>query len=129
MGHYAKIDNVECIIDNKQTIVYKLMRGVDYNKDQSYFLAGLNQFQLSKSLFPLGGLSKPEVRKIAQEIGLPNADRPDSQGLCFIGNVPMKQFLEQSLPKKKGDIVTVDGKVLGHHEGAWFYTVGQRHGL
>ncbi|MDD3262722.1 MAG: tRNA 2-thiouridine(34) synthase MnmA [Candidatus Absconditabacteria bacterium] len=121
MGHYARI-----VEDGGQ---YKLFRGIDYNKDQSYFLAGLNQYQLSKSLFPLGNLTKPEIRKIAQEIGLPNADRPDSQGLCFIGNVPIKQFLEQKLPKKTGNIVLSDGTIVGQHEGSWFYTVGQRHGL
>lgn len=121
MGHYARI------VENLWQ--YKLLRWIDYNKDQSYFLAGLNQYQLSKSLFPLWNLTKPEIRKIAQEISLPNADRPDSQWLCFIGNVPIKQFLEQKLPKKTGNIVMSDGTIVGKHEGAWFYTVGQRHGL
>lgn len=121
MGHYARI--IEDIWK------YKLFRWADYNKDQSYFLAGLNQYQLSKSLFPLWNFTKPEIRKVAQEIWLPNADRPDSQWLCFIWNIPIKQFLEQKLPKKIGNIVLSDGKIVGQHQGAWFYTVGQRHGL
>ncbi len=121
MWHYAKIE--------EKNNEYCLLRGVDYNKDQSYFLSWLNQFQLSKALLPLWWLTKQEVRKIAHDIQLPNADRPDSQGLCFIGNIPMKKFLEQKLPKKIWNIVTVDGKVLGQHEWAWFYTLGQRHGL
>lgn len=121
MGHYARI--------SEDWWQYKLLRGADYNKDQSYFLAWLNQYQLSKSLFPLWNLTKPEIRKIAQEIWLPNADRPDSQWLCFIGNVPIKQFLEQKLPKKSGNIVMSDGKIVGRHQWSRFYTVGQRHGL
>ncbi len=121
MGHYARV-----VEDWSQ---YKLLRWVDYNKDQSYFLAWLDQYQLSKSLFPVWNLTKPEIRKIAQEISLPNANRPDSQWLCFIWNVPIKQFLEQQLPKKTGNIIVSDGTVVGKHEGAWFYTVGQRHGL
>lgn len=121
MGHYARVA--------EDWLQYKLLRWVDYNKDQSYFLAWLDQYQLSKSLFPLWNLTKPEIRKIAQEIWLPNADRPDSQWLCFIGNVPIKQFLEQKLPKETGNIILSDGTVVGQHQGAWFYTVGQRHGL
>ena len=89
---------------------------MDYNKDQSYFLAGLNQHQLSKSLFPLGEMTKPEIRELAKKIGLPNAERKDSQGLCFIGNIPMKEFLKQKLPIKKGDIVLMDGTKVGEHE-------------
>ena len=121
MWHYARIE--------ENWWQYKLLRWVDYNKDQSYFLAWLNQYQLSKSLFPLWNLAKPEIRKIAEEIWLPNADRPDSQWLCFIGNIPIKQFLEQKLPHKEGDIILSDGKIVGKHQWAWFYTVWQRHGL
>lgn len=121
MWHYARILEHEW--------KYKLLRWLDYNKDQSYFLAWLNQYQLSKSLFPLWELRKPEIRKIAKEIWLPNSDRPDSQWLCFIWNISIKQFLEQKLPKKTGNIILSDGKVVWQHEGAWFYTVGQRHGL
>lgn len=121
MGHYARV-----VQENSD---YKLLRWVDYTKDQSYFLAWLNQYQLSHAFFPLGDLKKSEVRKIAQEIWLPNANRPDSQWLCFIWNVPIKQFLEQQLPKKEWNIVLSDGKIVGKHQWAWFYTVGQRHGL
>ncbi|MEI6426655.1 MAG: tRNA 2-thiouridine(34) synthase MnmA [Candidatus Absconditabacteria bacterium] len=121
MGHYATIEQVGDM--------YHLIRGVDYNKDQTYFLAGLNQFQLSKSIFPLGVLKKEKVRTIAREIGLPNAARKDSQGLCFIGNVPIKTFLMQRFSKKTGDIKTLDGKVVGQHDGAYFFTIGQKQGL
>lgn len=121
MGHYARII--------EQNGVFHLLRGSDENKDQTYFLSGLSQYQLSKALFPIGHLAKSEVRKIAQEIWLPNANRPDSQGLCFIGNVPIKQFLMQKLPVKKGEIRTLDEKVIGAHEGAYFFTIGQKQGL
>ncbi|HKL44547.1 MAG TPA: tRNA 2-thiouridine(34) synthase MnmA [Candidatus Absconditabacterales bacterium] len=122
MGHYARIDK-------KDDGNHRLLRGIDYNKDQSYFLSGLNQYQLSKALFPIGGMKKSEVRNLAKKIGLPNADRKDSQGLCFIGKVPMKEFLKKRLPIKKGDIVLVDGTKVGEHEGAYFFTIGQSRGL
>ncbi|MDD2537158.1 MAG: tRNA 2-thiouridine(34) synthase MnmA [Candidatus Absconditabacteria bacterium] len=112
-----------------QDTPYQLLRGVDHNKDQSYFLAGLNQYQLSKSLFPLGGLEKGEVRELAKQFTLPNAERKDSQGLCFIGNVPIREFLLQRFKKKEGDIITLEGKKVGTHQGAYFYTIGQKHGL
>lgn len=126
MGHYATIDKVQGINNND---IYHLVRGVDYNKDQTYFLAWLNQFQLSKSIFPLGTLTKEEVRTIARDIGLPNAARKDSQGLCFIWNVPIKTFLMQRFPKKVGDIKTLDGKIVGQHDAAYFFTIGQKQGL
>ncbi|MFA6256417.1 MAG: tRNA 2-thiouridine(34) synthase MnmA [Candidatus Absconditabacterales bacterium] len=124
-GHYSRIEKLK---DGKFE-KFKLLRGIDHNKDQSYFLAGLNQFQLSKSLFPVGELTKPEVRKIAEKIGLPNAGRKDSQGLCFIGNIPIKEFLLKKLPKKEGNIIDTTGKIVGKHEGAYFFTIGQRQGL
>jgi tRNA-specific 2-thiouridylase len=99
---------------------------VDPNKDQTYFLSRLNQFQLSHALFPIGHLEKSEVREIARKAGLPNAERKDSQGLCFIGKVSMKEFLEKRLEKKPGNILDTSGKVLGTHEGAFSYTIGQR---
>lgn len=111
------------------TLHFKLLRGVDHHKDQSYFLAGLTQFQLQHSVFPLWELTKPEVRAIAEKIGLPNASRKDSQGLCFIGNVPIKQFLLQKFPIKKGEIRTLEGKTVGTHDGAYFFTIGQKQGL
>lgn len=120
-GHYARI--------TKEWDYYKLLRWVDHNKDQSYFLSGLNQYQLCKTLFPLGEIDKPEVRKIAKEIWLPNADRPDSQGLCFIGKIPMKEFLKKRLPTVKWDIVLTDWSKVGEHEWAYFFTIGQSRGL
>ena len=126
-GHYARIS--EATAEEGQQNNYHLLRGVDYNKDQSYFLAGLNQFQLQHSVFPLWNLTKPEVRAIAQKIWLPNASRKDSQGLCFIGNVPIKTFLMQKFPIKKGEIRTLDEKIVGTHDGAYFFTIGQKQGL
>lgn len=121
MGHYARI--------KEENWLYTLLTWVDSTKDQSYFLAGLNQRQLSKALFPVGNMTKAEVRALAKKIWLPNAERKDSQGLCFIGNVPMRKFLMKRLEKKPGNIVDMDGKILGQHEGAYFYTIGQRQGL
>lgn len=118
-GHYARIE--------KDTNgVCHLLKGNDPNKDQSYFLAGLTQEQLSRSLFPIGNIPKPEVRKIALDAKLPNATRKDSQGLCFIGKVDMKDFLAQKIAKKPGDILDTSGKKVGEHDGAYFYTIGQR---
>ncbi|MFA7717579.1 MAG: tRNA 2-thiouridine(34) synthase MnmA [Candidatus Absconditabacterales bacterium] len=132
-GHYAKIETWKSATEGSpvrgKVEKWKLLRGLDHNKDQSYFLAGLDQFQLSKSVFPLGGLTKPEVRALAKKIQLPNADRKDSQGLCFVGNIPIKKFLEQKLPKKTGNIIDMDGRKIGTHDGARFFTLGQRHGL
>ena len=136
-GHYARIDEIKKpwkIKDNKienqwNNRAFKLLRGIDYNKDQSYFLAGLNQFQLSKSLFPIWWYTKPEIRALAKKIWLPNATRKDSQWLCFIGNIPIKEFLLKKLPKKEGDIVDTSGNIVGKHEWAYFFTIGQRHGL
>lgn len=108
---------------------YKLIRWKDHNKDQSYFLASLDQFKLSKSLFPIWELDKPDVRKIAKKIWLPNAERKDSQGLCFVWNIPIKSFLEQKLKKKIWNTVDIDGKVLGQHDWARFFTVWQRQWL
>jgi len=118
-GHYARIEKTD---DG----VFHLLKWVDPNKDQSYFLAGLTQEQLSRSLFPIGHLPKPEVRQVALDANLPNATRKDSQGLCFIGKVDMKEFLAQKIAKKPGDILDTSGKKVGEHDGAYFYTIGQR---
>jgi tRNA-specific 2-thiouridylase len=135
---------------------YQLLAGADANKDQSYFLCQLSQVQLAKTLFPIGGLQKKEVRNIAAEQGLVTAEKRDSQGLCFVGKVSLPDFLQQKLATKKGDIIQVpashpmyaqtpentpagfakkfaytaaDGKIVGTHNGAYFFTVGQRKGL
>jgi tRNA-specific 2-thiouridylase len=120
-GHYARI--------TQDDAWYHLHKGKDENKDQSYFLSWLNQNQLASSLFPLGELTKPKVREIAKEIWLPNADRKDSQWLCFIGKVSMKDFLKDALPVTTGTIVDEDWNTLGEHEWVWFYTIWQRQWL
>ncbi|HNP19970.1 MAG TPA: tRNA 2-thiouridine(34) synthase MnmA [Fulvivirga sp.] len=156
-GHYCRKGEVS--INGVST--YKLLAGKDDNKDQSYFLCQLTQDQLAKALFPIGELTKPEVRKIAKEIGLVTADKKDSQGLCFIGKVRLPEFLQQKLEPKKGIVIEVpasspkylnpviansddmeleeltktlsyseeDGKVVGEHSGAHYFTIGQRKGL
>jgi tRNA-specific 2-thiouridylase len=152
-GHYAR--KAEITKDGKT--IYRLLSGKDPNKDQSYFLCQLTQEQLSKSLFPIGELLKPEVREIAKSIGLVTADKKDSQGLCFIGKVHLPEFLQQRLEPKKGKVVEIasdhhafnrshdeqdlhavsapyvlqpsQGKIVGEHNGAHYYTIGQRKGL
>ena len=106
-----------------------LLRAADMNKDQSYFLYRLNQKQLSPALFPLARLQKPEVRKLAEQIGLPNFAKKDSTGICFIGERPFREFLERYLPKQPGPMQTPEGKVVGEHQGLSYYTIGQRQGL
>jgi tRNA-specific 2-thiouridylase len=157
-GHYCRKGEIDT--DGKK--VYQLLSGVDTNKDQSYFLCQLSQEQLAKSLFPIGELTKPEVREIAAKMNLITAEKKDSQGLCFIGKVRLPEFLQQKLEKKEGLIVQIDaldpiynqestefeseeeklayesrtlsyepnmGKVVGKHQGAHFFTIGQRKGL
>jgi tRNA-specific 2-thiouridylase len=120
-GHYARI------VENDTHM--QLLKWIDENKDQSYFLSGLSQQQLKHALFPLGAMTKPQVRAYAQTLQLPNAERKDSQWLCFIGNIPMKQFLSKQLGTTPGPIQDTTGKVLGEHPGALFYTIGQREWL
>ena len=157
-GHYVRKEVV--LVDGVEE--YRLMSGLDKNKDQSYFLCQLNQFQLSKALFPIGDLEKSEVRRLAAEGGLATATKKDSQGLCFIGHVSLPDFLQQQLKVKEGDVIEIDangiaakrefdrmrkmegledcyqwhskfsssdGRVVGKHQGAHFYTRGQRRGL
>ena len=157
-GHYCRKGEIDT--DGKK--VYQLLSGVDTNKDQSYFLCQLSQEQLAKSLFPIGELTKPEVREIAAQMNLITAEKKDSQGLCFIGKVRLPEFLQQKLEKKEGLIVQINaldpiynqnstefeseeeklayesrtlsyepnmGKVVGKHQGAHFFTIGQRKGL
>ncbi|MCT2194433.1 tRNA 2-thiouridine(34) synthase MnmA [Paenibacillus sp. p3-SID1389] len=121
-GHYARV-----VEENK---TYKLLRGVDSNKDQTYFLNALNQEQLSKAMFPIGHLPKPEVRRIAEEAGLYTAKKKDSTGVCFIGERNFKEFLSNYLPAQSGDMIDiVTGEVKGRHDGLMYYTLGQRQGL
>ena len=108
---------------------YELLKGLDPSKDQSYFLHRLNQAQLSKTLFPVGELHKTEVRRIADEIGLPNAKKKDSTGICFIGERPFREFLNRYISKEPGPIKNAKGQTIGEHVGLSFYTLGQRQGL
>jgi tRNA-specific 2-thiouridylase len=109
---------------------YDLLEGADKNKDQSYFLALLNQAQIRDALFPIGDLEKPELRRLAREAGLPNADKKDSQGICFIGEVKMQDFLHAYVPDAPGPIVRAnDGRELGRHRGLHYFTLGQRKGI
>ena len=157
-GHYCRKGEID--VDGKT--VYQLLAGADINKDQSYFLCQLSQEQLAKSLFPIGELTKPEVREIAAQMELVTAEKKDSQGLCFIGKVRLPEFLQQKLQAKEGQIIQIDkndpiynmveneeisleatleleaqkrnytpemGKVVGKHQGAHFFTTGQRKGL
>jgi tRNA-uridine 2-sulfurtransferase len=153
-GHYCR----KGVLDVGGKPIYQLLAGNDQNKDQSYFLCQLNQEQLAKSLFPIGDLQKPQVREIARQQGLITAERKDSQGICFVGKVDLPLFLQQKLEAKKGNVIEIpasfmekkklipspeniqklcapfpykpwNGKVVGEHNGAHFYTIGQRKGL
>lgn len=106
-----------------------LEKALDSNKDQSYFLYRLNQYQIKHAIFPLGKITKPEVRKIAANLQLPTAEKKDSTGICFIGERPFREFLKQYMPIKHGKMVTPDGKIIGEHKGLMYYTIGQRKGL
>jgi tRNA-specific 2-thiouridylase len=120
-GHYARI--------RKSATGYELLRGTDTGKDQSYFLHLLTQDDLAHTRFPIGGMTKPEVRAAAKRFALPVAERPDSQGLCFVGDVSMSDFLRRFIELKEGSVLDREGEIIGTHEGAALYTVGQRHGF
>ena len=116
-GHYARV--------HKGSI----FMAKDQNKDQSYFLSFIKPEVLDKVMFPIGDYTKPEVRKLAKKFGLPNAERKDSQGICFVGKVDFVDFLKEYIPVRQGNIVDTQGNILGQHEGAVYYTIGQRKGL
>lgn len=120
-GHYARVD----FKDGE----YRLLRGIDKNKDQSYFLCMLNQKSLSKTLFPVGDMEKKQVREIAKKYNLKTANKKDSTGVCFIGERDFDKFLNNYLPAKAGEIKSINGEVVGRHEGLMHYTIGQRKGL
>ena len=120
-GHYARV--------RESAQGFELLRGLDATKDQSYFLHRLNQAQLSRTLFPVGELPKTEVRRIAAAIGLHNARKKDSTGICFIGERPFRAFLNRYLPTRPGPMKTPDGRIVGEHVGLAFYTLGQRKGI
>ena len=120
-GHYARVD----FPGN----AFRLLRGKDPLKDQTYFLHRLTQEQLARVVFPVGGLEKSEVRRVAREAGLPNHAKKDSTGICFIGERPFREFLNRYLPRSPGKIVDENGRTLGEHIGLAFYTIGQRKGI
>ena len=124
-GHYARVEHEP---SSSQSMA-KLLRGLDPNKDQSYFLHAMPGAALARTLFPIGGLQKSEVRRLARELTLPVFDKKDSTGICFIGERPFAQFLETYLPAQPGDIETPEGRRLGRHRGLMYYTLGQRQGL
>ncbi|MFH1246467.1 MAG: tRNA 2-thiouridine(34) synthase MnmA [Candidatus Liptonbacteria bacterium] len=134
-GHYVRLEKKRHSVSHFSRSaksawpINALYSARDTNKDQSYFLWSLTQNDLKYCLFPLGKLLKPEVRKIAARAGLPTAAKKDSQGICFLGKVSVEDFLKEYIPARRGDIVTVTGEKIGEHEGAYFYTIGQRHGL
>ncbi len=121
-GHYARVLKKD---DGR----YALLAGLDRSKDQSYFVFSLGQEQLKHVLFPVGDLDKRDVRAYARDKGLETADKKDSQGICFIGQVEIREFLKRALKPKPGEIITTDGKVIGRHDDAQAFTLGQRHGL
>ncbi len=129
-GHYAKLSLRKFLNSNLQfpNNVFSINIPRDKHKDQTYFLWKLTQKELAHVLFPLGDLEKSEVRKIAKEAGLSVANRPDSQGICFVGNVEARKFLARRLKVKKGEVKNISGEVIGTHDGVWFYTIGQRGG-
>lgn len=116
-GHYARTDGEH------------LMKGVDTSKDQSYFLWMLSRSELSHILFPIGHLQKSEVRTIAEKAGLFTSEKKDSQGICFLGDIDMREFLAHYIEQKKGPVVDTMGNIIGEHDGIWFYTLGERHGF
>ena len=120
-GHYAQIKT--------RSGRQQLCKAIDSNKDQSYFLCRLNQQQLAQTLFPLGALCKPQVRTLARQAGLITKDKKDSTGICFIGERPFREFLSRYIPMQKGEIRTLAGRLVGEHDGVFFYTLGQRRGL
>lgn len=118
-GHYAQVGEKDGI--------YYLKKSPDKIKDQTYFLAYLNQKQLGRALFPIGHLTKSQVRKLADKFKLPNKDRKDSQGICFLGKIKYRDFLREHLGVKRGDIINIsNGEKMGEHDGYWYYTIGQR---
>lgn len=127
-GHYARLRR-ECKMQNAKCRNTELACARDGNKDQSYFLWMLTQKQLCRCLFPIGEYIKTKVREMARAFGLHNAEKKDSQGLCFVGNLDFSDFLRTQLPQRVGALVTADGREIGEHDGAHFYTIGQRRGL
>lgn len=121
-GHYAKVYR------QKQKKI-KMLAGEDKNKDQSYFLWALNQEQLKHTFFPIGDIKKIQVRKLAKKFDLLTAEKKDSQGLCFVGMIDLKDFLKRFIPEEKGKVLNEEGNIIGEHDGSYYFTIGQRHGF
>ena len=139
-GHYARVKKLgifggetlrikKGFSSENSSVLYQMLAGEDKNKDQTYFLWTLTQKQLSKTLFPVGDIDKPEVRSLAEKYKLNTAIKKDSQGLCFIGKIDIKDFLKNYIKEKKGKVLNENGKVIGEHDGAFYLTIGQRHGF
>lgn len=134
-GHYARVDKIKTqtskikTMDQNEKFEHHLLMGIDNNKDQTYFLYLLRQEQLAHILFPIGHLTKPEVRKKAADLNLKVAKKPDSVGICFIGDINVRKFLEERIAPRTGEVINLSGDVIGEHDGVWFYTIGQRHGF
>ena len=136
-GHYARVTQVKSYkvhkVKSKNSILstfnFQLSTGLDLTKDQAYFLWTLNQKQLSKIIFPVGDLKKTEVRRLAKKFNLPVAEKKDSQGICFLGDIDLKEFLKRYIKEKKGKVVNTEGETIGHHDGVVFHTLGERHGF
>ena len=129
---YATVQKVaprKSFTTEKQDFIFSLMKGCDLNKDQSYFLWALKQEQLAKILFPVGNLKKSAVRKLAKKFNLPVAEKKDSQGICFLGAIDLKEFLKHYIKEKKGKVVNEKKEIIGWHNGAVFHTLGERHGF
>jgi len=120
-GHYARVE--------EQNGIFKLKKGLDSNKDQSYFLCRLGQDELKRAVFPIGEIEKPKVREIAKKYNLITAEKKDSQGLCFVGHINLPTFLKDRIKPKMGDIINTEGEKLGKHNGVEYYTIGQRKGI
>jgi tRNA-uridine 2-sulfurtransferase len=121
-GHYARVNF------NKKTKKYELLRGADETKDQSYFLYKIKQSELEHTIFPIGNLTKKQVRELAKENNFPNYDKKGTVGICFVGKINLKEFLQKKIKPKKGNILNPQGKIIGEHDGIYYYTIGQRLG-
>lgn len=128
-GHYARTNTDSGEVGLLQNKEFKFLTGKDSSKDQTYFLWNVPKEKLAKTLFPIGEYKKTEVRKLAKKYKLPNMDRPDSQGVCFLGPIDMKQFIKETLNPEKGNVLNEKNEVIGTHDGSILYTIGERHGF
>ena len=128
-GHYSQVSKATIQTHGRAKVWYRLLRSKDEFKDQTYFIYNIKSAQLPHLMFPIGGMKKSAVRSLARKIGLPNAEKKESMGLCFVGRIRLKDFLEQKLKPKKGKILDQNNKIIGEHGGLYNYTIGQRQGI